>query len=233
MLAATDPAAGEPATLLVDCGGDVLQRLLESGTSLDSIAGLIVTHAHPDHTAGFPLFMEKIWLSGRERPLPVCGIEPALEQVRRTWDAFEPVHRGWDAPEIDWRPVPHEPGATAWDDPRWHVSAAPVDHGDMPNVGLRFEHRATGRVAAYSCDTARSPAVVDLAANADLLVHEANGDFEGHSTAEDAAAVAEAAGARRLVLVHLPAGDKSPSLKAARTRFSATELGDELGAYPF
>ena len=151
-------------TLVVDCGGDVLQRLLACDRPIDSADGLIVTHAHMDHTSGFPLLMEKVWLDGRDRALPVVGIDPALAQARRLWDAFEPVHHDWEGiPPIDWREVPHEVDASVWNDGPWTVTATPVNHGDTPNVGLRFEHDPTGHVLAYSCDTAPSDNVVDLA----------------------------------------------------------------------
>ncbi|PSQ70027.1 MAG: MBL fold metallo-hydrolase, partial [Bacteroidetes bacterium QH_2_64_26] len=201
----------------------------------DSVDGLIVTHAHMDHVSGFPLFMEKIWLDGRDRLLPVVGIEPALTQAKRTWDAFEPVHEGWaDIPPIDWREVAHERDAIVWDEAPWTITAAPVDHGDTANVGLRIEHAPTGQVLAYSCDTAPTERVADLAQNADMLVHEANGGTtDNHSTAAGAAKVAADADVDRLLLVHLPPGDKSESLRAARQVFPQTDLGEELGTYPF
>lgn len=233
MLAFTDDDASEPAALLVDCGGDVLQRFREAGGAYDDIAGLIITHAHPDHVSGFPLFMEKIWLAGRRRPIPVCGIPPALDQARRTFEAFAPITEGWDdMPEIDWRPVEHTPDALVWDAAPWRVTASPVEHG-IPNVGLRVEHVASGGVVAYSCDTAPTDSVAALSRDADWLVHEANGTGEGHSLAEGAAGIAQQAGAHRLVLVHLPPGDKKDDLARAQAVFPATELGQEVGAYPF
>ena len=234
MLAVTDDQS-PPRTLLVDCGGDALQRLQQCGPSIDSVTGLIVTHAHMDHVSGFPLLMEKVWLDGRDRPLPVVGIEPALAQARRSWDAFEPVHRDWEGlPPIDWRQVEHSAEATVWDEHSWTITGAPVPHGDTPNVGLRFEHGPTGRVLAYSCDTSGpAKSVVQLAEDADLLIHEANGGpSENHSTAEEAAQVADRAGVNRLLLVHLPPGDKSEELRRARRIFPHTDLGEELGTYP-
>jgi ribonuclease Z len=219
-------------TLVVDCGGDVLQRLQACNRPIDSVDGLIVTHAHMDHTSGFPLLMEKVWLDGRDRPLPVVGIEPALAQADRLWTAYEPVHADWEGiPPIDWREVSHERDAEVWTEGPWTVTSAPVNHGDTPNVGLRFEHDA-GRVLAYSCDTAPSENVVHLAQGADVLVHEANGTpGDNHSTAADAAEAAAAADVNRLLLVHLPPGDKSDALKEARSIFPHTDLGTELGTY--
>jgi len=230
MLAVTDDGSDQRSTLLVDCGADVLQRLRECSVSVQSVAGLIVTHAHPDHCSGFPLFMERLWLHGHHEAIPVLGISAAIDQVRRTWDAFASITEDWDTPEIDFRVTGLTPEATMWHDPVWRVASWPVRHG-IDNVGLRFEHVPTRRVIAYSCDTEPCPAVVALAQDADLLVHEATGETEGHSSAVQAAETAREAEAERLVLVHVPDGDKSDDLKAAQEVFPNTELGSELGRY--
>ncbi|HHP7238601.1 MBL fold metallo-hydrolase [Longibacter sp.] len=230
MLAVTDDESDQRSTILVDCGADVLQRLRECSVSVQRVAGLIVTHGHPDHCSGFPLFMERLWLYGHHEAIPVLGISAAIEQVRRTWDAFASITEEWDTPEIDFRVTDPTPAATMWHDPVWRVASWPVKHG-IDNVGLRFEHGPTGRVIAYSCDTEPCPAVVQLSKGADLLVHEATGATEGHSSAVQAAETAREAGVERLVLVHLPGGDKADDLTAAREVFPNTELGAELGRY--
>ena len=91
------------------------------------------------------------------------------------------------------------------------VVTFPVDH-DQPNVGVAIKEGATGAMAVYSCDTEPCEAVVDHATAVDLLIHECNdcaalGErHRGHSTAEGAARVAEAAGIKKLFLVHLGKG---------------------------
>ena len=66
MLALSDHKQTDKENLLIiDCGGDVIQRVLAAGLNPFALKHLILTHAHPDHLSGFPLFMEKIWLAGR------------------------------------------------------------------------------------------------------------------------------------------------------------------------
>jgi ribonuclease Z len=219
-------------TLVVDCGGDVIQRLLVAGVDLAGIEAMIVTHEHADHVGGFPLFMEKLWLSGRRDPIPVYGIEQAIDQARRAWESFDT--KSWkDVPEIQWHRVKHEPGAEVLRNERWHVTAVPGIH-PVPVVGLRVE-AAGGGVVAYSCDTWPSPQFTELAQGVDILVHEAQQqETRGvHSTYAQAAEVAFRAGARRLVLVHLPPGVADADLAEARRVFEHTEFGEDGGRYEF
>ena len=216
-------------TLLVDCGGDVVQRLLGVGRPLDSISGLVLTHEHPDHVGGFPLFMEKLWLGGRRRPFPVYGIAKALDQARRIFEAFDTS--GWEGmPEIQWKEIAYEEDVLAFESDVWRVVATPVNHS-VPTVGLRVESRSTGRAVAYSCDTEPAEAVVRLARGTDVLVHEATGHGRGHSSAEEAAQIAAEADVHRLLLVHLPPGLTHDDLAEARHWFTDVELGEEGGAY--
>jgi ribonuclease Z len=216
-------------TVVVDCGGDVVQRLLAAGVDLDTIDPLILSHEHPDHVAGFPLFMEKIWLAKRQRPIHVCGPKPALEAARRTFEAFDTS--GWEGlPEIVWRPVAMEPSKLIWDREPWRITASPGKHG-VPSIGVCMEHAASGTSVAYSADTERSDEIARLAHAADILVHEASGGFSGHTSMQDAAHVARQADVGRLVLVHLPADISEDDLQEARQSFPALELGEDGARY--
>lgn len=219
--------------IVVDCGGDVVQRLMEAGLPLEQIDALILTHTHPDHISGFPLFMEKIWLAQRRRPIPVYGLAETLELARRLFGCFDTS--GWEGmPQIEWHEVPLEEGHTLLDNETWQITSSPGDHS-VPVIALRVAAKRGGGSVAYSCDTAPSEAVRRLAEGAAILVHEATGDYEGHSSAADAAHIAAEAGVGRLLLVHLPPSShlNDDTLAAARQHFTALEKGEELGSYEF
>jgi ribonuclease Z len=221
---------GEAGVVVVDCGGDVVQRLLVAGIDPQAVRALIVTHEHADHLSGLPLMAERLWLAGRRTPLPVIGIESAIRCARTIHDAFDTS--AWSSyPGIAAREVALTTDASVWQDDDWSIRSAPGRHA-VPSIGLRIESRQ-GVVIAYSGDTEYSPIIVDLARNADLLVHEATGSEPYHSTIADAVRVASEAGARRLVLVHLPAdiGERQAELRQARSRFPAIDVGFDGARY--
>jgi len=98
-----------------------------------------------------------------------------------------------------------------------------------------------GISVAYVTDTRPCDGGRALAHNADLLYHDATfadaheerAETTGHSTARQAAAVARAAGARRLLLGHLSAryADPTPLGREAREVFPAAEVAEELHRY--
>ncbi|WP_394338687.1 ribonuclease Z [Haloprofundus halophilus] len=97
-----------------------------------------------------------------------------------------------------------------------------------------------GRTFVYTGDTRPVQATVDVAENADLLIHDATfaSDNAGrarqtaHSTAREAADVAQRAGAKRLALTHISsryAGDASQLAEEAAEAFDGESFVAEDG----
>ena len=95
-----------------------------------------------------------------------------------------------------------------------------------------------GKVIAYCLDTRPCAASLELARDADLLIHEATytedligeaRDF-GHSTAAQAARVAVESGARRLLMTHFSTRfpDITPLLEEAAAIFKETMIANDL-----
>ena len=219
--------SNEHSLFLIDCGGDVIQRVMEAGLDPSKLTGMLVTHEHADHVAGFPLFMEKIWLTGRHSPVPVYGPAEGIDQARRCFETFD-VSTWENFPDIHW----HKGIGLAVDDEHWKITTDYVHHS-VPAVGMRIECKHTGRVIAFSGDTRPTESVVKLGKGADILVHEATGSGPGHSTVLEAAQVAVRAEAKRLILVHLPPELDEGAFAEARSVFPNIEWGEELGTYAF
>ncbi len=91
----------------------------------------------------------------------------------------------------------------------FRIRAWPVKHF-VPTIGLRIENKNDGKVLAYSCDTMPIPGLIDLARNADILIHEAAGEGFAHSSARQAGEIATESGAHSLYLIHYHVWDRDP-----------------------
>jgi ribonuclease Z len=171
--------------------------LLRAGVDPQGLAGVVVTHSHCDHINGLPGLAFSMRLGGREESLPIYGLEPTLEILRAT---FEAMRVEYHVP-LDWRPIAAGDSIPLADG--WRIRTAPTTHS-RPCVALRFERGAGGPALVCSADTEPCPAVQELAAGAAVIIHEATtpGPFAGHTSPRQAGAVAAAAGASRLILVH-------------------------------
>ncbi|HEX5033195.1 MAG TPA: ribonuclease Z, partial [bacterium] len=98
--------------------------------------------------------------------------------------------------------------------------------------------RRPGRQFAYCLDTQPCETVIELAAGVDCLVHEATfgQDLQseatrwGHSTAADAARMAQEAGAKNLVLTHLSSRYMRTEvlLEEAQSSFQNSHIAEDL-----
>ena len=189
--------------VLVECGGSPIQKLARLGVGLEGLRAVILSHQHPDHLYGLPALVQGLWIGGREAPLPIYGPKQALDRARALLELLELADReGMFA--VQRHPVPLRQGRQVGSWGHIYVTAAPVVHGSNDTLALRFENESTGQAIVYSADTEPCDAVIRLAAGADLLIHEATGEYPGHSTPADAADVAREAGVEQLALIHYP-----------------------------
>ncbi|MFC6082652.1 MBL fold metallo-hydrolase [Sphaerisporangium aureirubrum] len=206
--------------LLVDAGYATVPRLLER-VAAGQIDAVFVSHGHPDHCADLnPLLRARTLRDDPAGPLPVYSPPGALDAVLAL-----------DRPGMmAGACVPHEftPGDTFGIGP-FRAETRSLPHW-VPNAGVRLT--AGGRVLAYTGDTGPSPAVVELARDADLLLAEATYVDEvppdsrsSLSSARQAGRYAADAGARRLVLTHLQPGTDATAARAAAVAGYDGEVG--------
>lgn len=195
---------GEQQTVLIDCVNHPILRLQEAGVDHNQVSDLIITHFHPDHVSGLPSLLMNTWLLGRNRPLEIYGLSYTLDRAEQmmshfNWNTWPGLYA------VNFHQIASEPMVPVLQGPEFRILASPVKH-IIPTVGLRIEAVRSGKVLAYSCDTEPTPAVVELALGADVLIHEASGNSFGHSSALQAGTIAQQAGAGSLYLIHYPTG---------------------------
>lgn len=216
---------GNFGVFLIDCGGDVIHRCLQAGIDPSRIEGMLITHEHPDHVGGFPLFVEKLWLHGRREPFPVFGIEEALTQAEICFGCFDTSN--WKGlPDIAWQVIDRQSGPLSINE-EFTLSTAPGTHG-VPSIGVRLDRKSDGVSFTYSGDTEPCDSIVELARNTNILIHEANGEGRGHCSVEQAASIAKEAGAGELILVHLSRETATADLSTAERLFPRIVIAEDM-----
>jgi ribonuclease Z len=209
---------GDDHTLLIDCVSNPVLRLPKAGIEFNSLTDMVLTHFHPDHVSGVPLLLMNMWLLGRKKPLNIYGLHHTLDRVENlmnfydweSWPNFFPVA---------FRRLPEEEMTPVMENDEMRVFASPVRHL-IPTIGLRIELLKTGKTVAYSCDTEPCPQVVQLAAGADVLIHEATGLSVGHSSPAQAGGIAREAEVGSLYLIHYKGdGATEAMVEEARSAF--------------
>lgn len=204
-------------SILVDCVGNPVVRLKQAGIDPLSITDLIVTHFHPDHVSGVPLLLMDLWLMGRTNALNLYGLPDVLDRITKmmalydweTWEGFYPVN---------FVQVIGNGLISLIDTEGFKVFAAEVSHM-VPTMGIRMTTNES--VVCYSSDTEPCDSILQLAQNADILIHEATGEGNGHTSPEQAGQVAHQTGTGKLFLIHYPANaDTDEWIKRAQINFS-------------
>lgn len=234
---------------VVDCGDGVSRQLVSAGVSLPTVRHIFLTHHHSDHNAGYGNLILLAWASGLQTRVDTWG-PPPLEKMTRLFfemNECDIATRIADEGRTPLVPLVHvhelSAGGLVMQDEHVKVTSALVHHPPVvPAFGFRFDSR--DRSVVISGDTTPSDNLIRLAQGADVLVHDAlyvpgidrlvarvpnatslkQSILSHHTTVEDAGRVAQAAGAKTLVLSHLvPAEDPEVTdqmwIDAAHTHF--------------
>ncbi|MFI6539451.1 MBL fold metallo-hydrolase [Nonomuraea sp. NPDC050547] len=217
------PAAGEACSgylvehegfrVLVDPGYATLPRLLAI-VPAEQIDAVLVSHGHPDHCADLnPLLRARALGDRPPAALPVYAPPGALDAVLAL-DKARMLAGSFRLNEV----ADGEVGP-------FRLRVFDLPH-HVPNAGLRLS--AGGATLAYTGDTGPSPALAELAGQADVYLAEATypetvpeEDAPYLTSARQAGTVAATAGVAHLVLTHLwPGHTDRPALEAAGAEFA-------------
>jgi ribonuclease BN (tRNA processing enzyme) len=218
--------------LLVDCGNGVFGKL-RAARDLAAVDAVVVSHLHADHLLDLVPFAYALTYlpHGRSAPprlLAPAGARETLRRIVGAWGderlvegafALEEYGPG-DTPEVGslrlrFQPVPHYVPANAIE----------VGSGGSGRFTFGSDHGPTDDLVAFARAT-------------DLLMLEAtlpaSGEDgpRGHLTAREAGEHAQRAGARRLVLTHLPAELELEAADAASAAYDGpVEVAREGATY--
>jgi ribonuclease BN (tRNA processing enzyme) len=191
------------AAIMIDAGTGA-GRLVERPELLDGIERLdiLLTHFHLDHVAGLAYLpaigvCEQTTVWGPGRMLYGTTTESLLDRLSH--EPFHPVPL--EAQDIMVRDLPDNEIELAG----VRVTYRRQDRHSAPSLGFRFDD-----MLAWITDTAYDPESGPFAAGCGMLAHEAWFTTAAprnptiHSSATQAADVAQQAGIERLLLIHLP-----------------------------
>jgi ribonuclease BN (tRNA processing enzyme) len=185
--------------MLIDVGPSVVRRLLEAGHKVNDIDAIMLTHFHPDHTADLSTFLFASNYGGPERrtPLTLAGGRGLPIFYRRLARLYP-----WVLPNRYELLVKVLKGSI-WRVGNVSITCAPMNHREE-SIGIRVEE--AGKSVVFSGDTDYTPALTDLAADADLLVVECafpERKMKGHLNLETLLPIIGEANPKRVILSHL------------------------------
>ena len=188
-------------SIVFDLGPGALGNIRRSKIETERISSIFISHCHADHISDLVPFLWAVQIDGRKNPLHITGppgfklILQKLRECTNTSDTFFTF--------------PLTVTEIQFGDKTGDIQTCLTDHS-IPTLAFRLD--SNGKSICYGADTAYSPALIKLARDVDLLIHEATfledqapiAELTKHSTARMAGRSGKEAGARQLALFHIP-----------------------------
>ena len=252
--------------LLFDCGEGTQHQLLRAPVRSGAIDAIFLTHLHGDHVYGLPGLLASMSMNGRTRPLALVGPAGTMEYLEATLrttnhnpmfavHVSSPPYRG-EGFHVIGAELEHSVSCLGYlvveDDRPGEFDPAKAIALGIPagpqwgELQRAHDPRVTGpprrgRRIAYCTDTKPCAAGVELARDADVLIHEATygdelrveADERFHATAAGAARVAAEANVGKLILTHFSTRyrDVAPLVDEAKTIFANSEAASDFAEF--
>jgi ribonuclease BN (tRNA processing enzyme) len=215
----------DTTNIWVDAGSGTLANL-QRYISISEIDALVLSHEHPDHCGD----VDGLLVATQSDEIAEGSIDIYAPTGLREHIYFVDKLDG----KIKWHDC--EPGdkISVKD---FTITFARSDHGPL-TLAMKIE--ADGRVVAYTSDTGPRFSVAEFGSQFDLLLSEATDTAEKeeqltnrfHLSGRQAAVMAKAVDAKRLIITHVrPRADSDAVLAEAKAEFANTELAEENRTY--
>jgi ribonuclease BN (tRNA processing enzyme) len=154
----------EEKPLLIDCGSGVLSRFPEADISHTEVDTVLLSHLHLDHVADLLPLIKANWLTGKNN-MKVYGPEGTEDWLSKLLDAYEYI-----LDEVNVDVIELLPGKDFTPEGfDCEISCTAALHS-VPTLAYRVT--AEDGEFVYSGDTEPCTDIMDLAVEADLLIHE-------------------------------------------------------------
>ena len=188
-------------SIVFDLGPGALGNIRRSRIETERLSTVYISHCHADHISDLIPFLWAIQIDGRKNPLRITG-PPGFKEI------FQKLRECTNTPNTFFT-FPLTITEMQFGDTAGSIHTCRTDHS-IPTLAFRLD--SGGKSICYGADTIYCPAVIELARNVDLLVHEATflqdqaaiAELTKHSTARMAGKSGREAKAKRLALFHIP-----------------------------
>ena len=229
---------------LVDCGEGVILTMQKLGIRTGRLYNIFISHLHGDHCFGLIGLLTTLGMLKRTQPMHIYA-HADLEKLLTPLLEYHANDRQYD---IIFHPINPRKHTVIYEDRTVSVETIPLKHG-VPTCGFLFNEthrvqledgsfdRVTRKRYAYCSDTQYSEKIIPIIEGVDTLYHEstflqsmsARSKEVKHSTAADAATIAQKAKVGKLILGHYSARVEDHNLfyEEAKPIFDNTFLAEE------
>ena len=169
---------------MFDVGDGVVQKAENMGLPLNQLDGIFITHWHSDHMMDLPSLISRSWLLGRTNDLDLYGpdgtdtLNQAINQYLHIENKHRVDHHGTATMDVSKaRAISHEfknvqgGKEIIYQQDGITITAFDVNHEPIePAVGYVIEYN--GKKVVISGDTKKNDLVLEMAKDADVLLHE-------------------------------------------------------------
>ena len=216
----------EGKCVLVDFGASAIVAFNRMGYDPRDVDAIVLSHLHGDHFGGVPFFLFQCQFeTQRGKPLTIYGPPGSAARIQQALEVFYPGERQW---RFAFDIVEVEPGKPVSMPNLGELQSVAVEHSSGAlSTGVKLT--IAGKTFAYSGDTQWTPALIELARDADLFIVECysgNKPVPGHIDWPTLEANLSKLRARRIALTHM--GESALARQREMSRSGVTLLEDGL-----
>src|SRR5215211_439164 len=202
--------------VLVDCGNGVFAKLRQRIDYVD-VDAVLISHLHADHFLDLVPYAYALTYAPRQQPVPVDRwpgtdnpARPNLHVPPRARETFRRIVGYWENEDLieNAFQLREYDGGSRLEIGPVRVKFQPVPHFTETYAMCISSQNRAGRIV-YGADCSPTDALTEFASRAELMLVEATlprperTGVRGHLTPAEAGEQARAAGAERLLLVHI------------------------------